>query len=88
MSINIRDIFPLCLDPMRPKPELPASYSPDILSSMHFSAGTSGELFSLHLMIDSYRRAAKYLLDTANHLELVARRGGNAPMKRDQPNND
>lgn len=75
-------------DPMRPKPELPASYSPDILSSMHFSAGTSGELFSLHLMIDSYRRAAKYLLDTANHLELVARRGGNAPMKRDQPNND
>lgn len=26
-------------------------------------------------MIDSYRRAAKYLLDTANHLELVARHG-------------
>ena len=28
-------------------------------------------------MIDSYRRAAKYLLDTANHLELVARRNSN-----------
>lgn len=33
------------------------------------------QIFSLHVMIDSYRRAAKYLLDTANHLELVARHG-------------
>ena len=52
---------------------------------MFFPPGTSGEMFSLHLMIDSYRRAAKYLLDTANHLELVARRGGSAAYAKREP---
>lgn len=54
--------------------------APDILSSMYHpsqlpvSRDAHGQhMFSLHLMIDSYRRAAKYLMDTANHLELVAR---------------
>lgn len=39
------------------------------------------QIFSLHVMIDSYRRAAKYLLDTANHLELVARHGNHGNMQ-------
>ena len=72
------------LEILRPKPEIPNIYTPDILSSMFFPPGTSGEMFSIHLMIDSYRRAAKYLLDTANHLELVARRG----TKREQTDGD
>ncbi|XP_047143148.1 uncharacterized protein LOC124817314 [Hydra vulgaris] len=60
---------------LRPKHEHHDAYTPDILSPMHFlPTSNSGEMLSLHLMIDSYRRAAKYLLDTANHLELVARR--------------
>lgn len=68
-------------DTLRPKPEIPSIFSPDILSPMYLPQPpptTSGQhIFSLHLMIDSYRRAAKYLMDTANHLELVARHTNN-----------
>lgn len=43
-------------------------------------------------MIDSYRRAAKYLMDTANHLELVARHtnnlGGNEMVLNNNNNSD
>lgn len=51
---------------------------------------TDTEAFSLRIMIDSYRRAAKYLLDTANHLELVARRNSNkkSNKKEDKNNHD
>ena len=46
------------------------------------------QIFSLHVMIDSYRRAAKYLLDTANHLELVARHGNHGNVaSSNTPNN-
>lgn len=51
---------------------------------------TDTEAFSLRIMIDSYRRAAKYLLDTANHLELVARRNSNkkSNKKENKTNHD
>ena len=76
----------ICLDFARSKPDIPNYHTPDILQSMYKPPTTptptppcNSDMFSLHLMIDSYRRAAKYLLDTANHLELVAKRGGNLP---------
>ena len=61
----------------------------DILSSMQLPFNTTDtEAFSLRIMIDSYRRAAKYLLDTANHLELVARRNSNKKSNKKENKNN
>jgi len=66
-------LSPMSLQQHRGQQNKPSHSSPFNLSPPR--GPPDQQIFSLHIMIDSYRRAAKYLLDTANHLELVARHG-------------